>query len=133
MNAIKINYNRTQKEWGDAFRVATAQETANAMGRDCFDETEKKVYHPQYIGSYKVLDEITDLPSVGDIKRGAICDKMVISVETVFPKEKQYNTDEYIFYAVKMVDTESIRLYDDFEVDTAKLLYAIKKDKIKIQ
>ena len=87
----------------------------------------------EYIGNYKVLDKITDLPRVGDIKRGVLWDEMVISVSTVFPKEKQYNTDEYIFYAVKMVDTESIRLYDDFEVNTAKLLYAIKKDKIKIQ
>lgn len=87
----------------------------------------------EYIGNYKVLDKITDLPSVGDIKRGVLWDEMVISVETVFPKGKQYNTQEYIFYAVKYTDIEWIKEYDELESDTSTGLHAIKKDKIKIQ
>lgn len=87
----------------------------------------------EHIGSYKVLGKITDLPSVGDIVKGVFCDSMVISVSTVFPKEKQYNTDKYIFYAVKYTEIEYIKDYDELEGDTSTGLYAIQKDKIKIK
>lgn len=77
----------------------------------------------EYIGNFAVLSEFFDLPSVGEELKNGI----VISVETTFPREHIDMFDQYIFFIVKVTERESIQLYDDFEMDTKKILYAVKK------
>lgn len=45
--ALTMDYSKAQKEWGDLFNVATAQETADIFGKPCFDEGEGKMYSPR--------------------------------------------------------------------------------------
>lgn len=79
----------------------------------------------EFINNAELIKSKEELPQIWSKRKNATC----IEISNYFEEDENLN-DKYIFFRVRYVEDCSIKIYDDFQVNSCTFCYAIDKNNI---